>query len=132
METKQEILDKKERKKTASCEGKHVFFNVFLWQNSFLFFFIFNHPPYFSTFPIWSLVQKGFKLACNWSSIFKHLAIVSLQTRAKILLAAGIPAFTLDFKQEYLELLISKLSNSKAQIHLRVPDYNFDERFKVR
>jgi len=97
METKQEISDKKERKKTASCAGKRVFFNVFLRQNSFIFF-IFNHPPYFSTFSIWSLVKKGFKLACNWSSIFKHLAIVSLQTRAKILLAAGIPAFTLDFK----------------------------------
>jgi hypothetical protein len=48
------------------------------------------------------------------------------------LLAAGFYVFTLDFKHEYLELLISKSSNSKAQIHLRVPDYNFDEGFKVR
>jgi hypothetical protein len=36
------------------------------------------------------------------------------------------------FKQEYLELLISKLSDSKAQIHLCVQDYNFDEGFEVR
>jgi hypothetical protein len=36
------------------------------------------------------------------------------------------------FKQEYLELLISKSSDSKAQIHLCVQDYNFDEGFKVR
>jgi len=36
------------------------------------------------------------------------------------LLAAGFYVFTLDFKQEYLELLISKSSDSKAQIYLRV------------
>ena len=43
--------------------------------------------------------KKGFKLACNWSSIFKHLAIVSLQTWAKtILLAAGISTSTLDIQ----------------------------------
>jgi len=61
--------------------------------------FIFNQLPYFSTFSIWSLVQKrGFKLACNWSSNFKHLAIVSLQTRAKNLLTAGFTAFTLDIQ----------------------------------
>jgi len=48
------------------------------------------------------------------------------------LLAAGFYVFTLDFKQEYLELLISKSSNSKAQIHLRVLEYNFNEGFKVR
>ena len=168
----------------------------FLHPAKFLSNFIFNQLPYFNTFSIWSLIQKRFKLACNWSSNFKHLAIVSLQTWAKILLTAGIPAFildiqmgiswasdieikrfkspntstclrlqlwwriqseinsfwitelqpnsagnllatgfyvfTLDFKQEYLELLISKSSNSKAQIHLHVPDYNFDEGFKVR
>jgi hypothetical protein len=43
------------------------------------------------------------------------------------LLTAGFYVFTLDFKHEYLELLISKSSNSKAQIHLCVQDYNFDE-----
>jgi hypothetical protein len=48
------------------------------------------------------------------------------------LLTAGFYVFTLDFKHEYLELLISKSSNSKAQIHLHVPEYNFDEGFKVR
>jgi hypothetical protein len=48
------------------------------------------------------------------------------------LLAAGFYVFTLDFKQEYLELLILKSSNSKAQIHLRVLDFNFDEGFEVR
>jgi hypothetical protein len=48
------------------------------------------------------------------------------------LLAAGFYVFTLDFKQEYLELLISKSSNSKAQIHLRVSDYKFDEGVEVR
>jgi len=42
--------------------------------------------------------KKGFKLACNWSSNFKHLAIVSLQTQAKLFLAAGIPVFTLDIQ----------------------------------
>ena len=36
------------------------------------------------------------------------------------------------FKQEYLELLISKSSDLKAQIYLCVQDYNFDEGFKVR
>jgi hypothetical protein len=98
METKQEISDKKERKKTASCAGKHVFFNVFLRQNSFLFLssFIFL---VLAPFPFGTWSKKGFKLACNWSSNFKHLAIVSLQTRAKqILLEAGIPAFTLDIQ----------------------------------
>jgi hypothetical protein len=48
------------------------------------------------------------------------------------LLAAGVYVFMLDFKQEYLELLISKSSHSKAQMHLRVLDYNFDKGFKVR
>jgi len=47
-------------------------------------------------------------------------------------LAAGFYVFMLDFKQEYLELLISKSSNSKAPIHLGVLNYNFDEGFKVR
>jgi len=42
--------------------------------------------------------KGGFKLACNWSSNFKHLTIVSLQTQAKILLAAGIHAFTIDIE----------------------------------
>ena len=61
--------------------------------------FIFNQLSYFSTFFIWSLVQKrGFKLACNWFSNFKHLAIMSLQTRVKNLLTAGFPAFTLDIQ----------------------------------
>jgi hypothetical protein len=36
------------------------------------------------------------------------------------------------FKQEYLELLISKSGNSKAQIHLCVQNYKFDEGFEVR
>jgi hypothetical protein len=36
------------------------------------------------------------------------------------------------FKQEYLELLISKSSDSKAHIHLCVQDYNFNEGFEVR
>jgi hypothetical protein len=45
---------------------------------------------------------------------------------------AGFYAFTLDLKWEYLELMISKSSDSKAQIHLHVQDYNFDEGFKVR
>jgi hypothetical protein len=48
------------------------------------------------------------------------------------LLMAGFYAFTLDLKWEYLELMISKSSDSKAQIHLHVQDYNFDEGFKVR
>jgi hypothetical protein len=48
------------------------------------------------------------------------------------LLAAGFYVFMLDLKQEYLELLISKSSNSKAQIHLCVLEYNFDEGFKAR
>jgi hypothetical protein len=48
------------------------------------------------------------------------------------LLAARFYVFMLDFKQEYLEFLISKSSNSKAQIHLRVPDYKFDEGVEVR
>jgi hypothetical protein len=33
---------------------------------------------------------------------------------------------------EYLELLILKSSDSKAQIYLHIQDYNFDEGFKVR
>jgi hypothetical protein len=36
------------------------------------------------------------------------------------------------FKQEYLEFLISKSSDSKAQIYLCVQNYNFDEGFEVR
>jgi hypothetical protein len=47
-------------------------------------------------------------------------------------LAARFYVFTLDFKQEYLEFLISELSNSKAQIHLRVLEYKIDERVEVR
>ena len=47
-------------------------------------------------------------------------------------LAIGFYVFTLDFKHKYRELLLSKSRNSKAQIHLRVPDYNFDEGFEVR
>jgi hypothetical protein len=48
------------------------------------------------------------------------------------LLAARFYVFTLDFKQEYLEFLIMKSSNSKAQIHLRVSDYKFDGGVEVR
>jgi len=36
------------------------------------------------------------------------------------------------FEQEYLELLISKSGNLKAQIHLYVQDYDFNEGFEVR
>jgi hypothetical protein len=36
------------------------------------------------------------------------------------------------FKHEYLEFLISKSRDSKAQNHLCVQDYNFDEGFEVR
>jgi len=36
------------------------------------------------------------------------------------------------FKHEYLELLISKSGNLKAQIHLYIQDYDFNEGFKVR
>ena len=36
------------------------------------------------------------------------------------------------FKQEYLEFLISKSSDSKVQIYLCVQNYNFDEGFEVR
>jgi len=97
METKQEISNKKERKKTASCVG-----NVFSSMSSFG-----RIPFYFLSsiillilelflFGPWS--KKGFKLACNWSSNFKHLAIVSLQTWANILLAVGIPTFTLNIQ----------------------------------
>jgi len=61
--------------------------------------FIFNQLPYFNAFSLWSLgPKKGFKLAWNWPSNFKHLAIVSLQTRAKILFAIGILAFTVDIQ----------------------------------
>jgi hypothetical protein len=59
--------------------------------------------------------------------------IIELQPNsARNLLAARFYVFTLDFKQEYLEFLISGLSNSEAQIHLRVPDYKFDEGVEVR
>jgi len=43
-----------------------------------------------------------------------------------------ILCFHARFKQKYLELLISKSSNSKAQIYLRVSFYNFNEGFKLR
>ena len=83
METKQEISDKKERKKMASCAGKNMFSSMssygwipFYFLSSIILLILALFP-----FGPWS--KKGFKLACNWSSIFKHLAIVSLQTRAK-------------------------------------------------
>jgi len=88
-------IKRKERKRLAV--QVNVFSSMSSWQNSFLFL-IFNHPPYFSTFPFGPWSKKGFKLACNWSSNFKHLAIMSLQIWAKILLAAGIPTFMLDIQ----------------------------------
>jgi hypothetical protein len=57
---------------------------------------------------------------------------MSLQTRVKILLAAGFFTFTPDIQREYLELLISKSGDSKTKIHLHVQDYNFHEGFKVK
>jgi hypothetical protein len=59
--------------------------------------FIFNQLPYFSTFfnSVFGPKKKSFKVARNWSSNFKHLAIVSLQTWAKILLATGFSTFRL-------------------------------------
>jgi hypothetical protein len=36
------------------------------------------------------------------------------------------------FKMEYFGLLISKLCNSKTQIHLHIQDYNFHEGLQVR
>jgi len=58
-----------------------------------------------------SLILSLFNLVLGPKKSFES----GLRTWAKILLAAGIPAFTLDFKHEYLELLISKSSNSKAK-----------------
>jgi hypothetical protein len=58
----------------------------------------------------------------------KFFWITELQPNsAGNLLAVGFYVFTLDFKHEYLEHLVSKSSNSKAQIHLCIQDYNFDE-----
>jgi hypothetical protein len=68
METKQEISDKKERKKTADCAGEHVFFNVFLRQNSFLFFYLQIIPFILALFPFdpWSKkIQIGLQLVFN-------------------------------------------------------------------
>ena len=36
------------------------------------------------------------------------------------------------FKREYLELLISKSSDSKTQIHLHMQNYNFREKFILK
>jgi hypothetical protein len=58
-----------------------------------------------------SLILSLFNLVLGPKKSFES----GLRTWAKILLAAGIPAFTLDFKHEYLELLILKSSNSKAK-----------------
>jgi hypothetical protein len=44
----------------------------------------------------------------------------------------GIPAFTLDIQTGISWAFDIEISDSKAQIHLRVPDYNFDVGFKVR
>jgi len=76
-----------------------LFFNFFIEQNFFLIlssinFLILAPVPFGPS----KKKKKKFKLACNWFSNFKHLAIVSLQTWAKILLAAEIPAFTLDIQ----------------------------------
>jgi hypothetical protein len=75
----------------------------------------------------------GLQLWWRIQSEINSFWITKLQPNsAGNLLAAGFYVFTLDFKQEYLELLILKSNHSKAQIHLRVPEYNFDEGFKVR
>ena len=74
-----------------------LFFNFFIRKNYFLILSSINFLI-LAPFPFGPWSKKSFKLACNWSSNFKHLAIVSLQTWAKILLLAGIPTFTLDIQ----------------------------------
>jgi hypothetical protein len=72
------------------------------------------------------LVQKQkSKLARNWSSNFKHLAIVSLQTRAKILLAAGFSTFRLDIQTwiswaSDIEIKQFRNQNSSTRIRLQL------------
>jgi len=79
-----------------------------------------------STFP-------GLQLWWRIQTEINSFWITELQPNsAGNLLAARFYVFTLDFQQEYLEFLILKSSNSKAQIHLRVPDYKFDEGVEVR
>jgi len=72
--------------------------------------------PYSSTRP-------GLQLWWRIQSEINSFWITELQPNsAGNLLVTRFYVFMLDFKQEYLEFLISESSNSKAQIHLRVPD----------
>jgi hypothetical protein len=90
-------LQIKGKKNQASCADKNVVLQ-FLPPTKFLPILSSLNFLILAPFPFHPWSKKGFKLACNLSSNFKHLAIVSLQTRAKILLTTRIPAFTLDIQ----------------------------------
>ena len=117
-------IKRKERKQLA------VQVNVFSSMSSFgiiPFYFLSSIVLLIlALFSIWSLVQKGFKLACNCSSIFKHLAIVSLQTwEKKILLMARISASTLDIQiriswASNIEIKWFKSSNLSTRLGLQL------------
>ena len=90
----------KRKEKSGLAVQVKTWFLQFLPLAKFLLIFIFNHLPYFSTFSIWSLVQKR---ASNWPTIgLQTLSILQLCPcklgQKTFLLAAGIPTFTLDIQ----------------------------------
>jgi hypothetical protein len=94
-------LQIKGKKNRASCADENVVSSISSF-GKIPYNFIFNQLPYFSTFSIWSLVRKR---ASNWPAIgLQTLSILQLcpckLRQKKILLAAGILAFTLDIQME--------------------------------
>ena len=94
--------EKKER--IADGEALFSFFDLilvlqFLHPAKFLLILSSINSFILAPFPFGPWSKKGLQIGLQLVLIFKHLAIVSLQTRAKkVLLAAGIPTFTLDIQ----------------------------------
>ena len=119
---------KKGKKSDGRCSCK-VLFSLFVVVKILSFMMI--QPPF-----------PAFNILLQFNPSFQHFSIQFLvqkksfesvpRTWARSFPRQNSLPSRQIFKWEYLELLISKSSDSKAQNYLHVQDYNFDERVEVR
>jgi len=121
---------KKGKKSDEGCSCK-VLFSLFGVVKILSFMMI--QPPLFS-FQCPSSIQS-LNLA-HFDSVLGPKKILRISPRElgqKSFLRSGIPAFNTRYSNgNILSFWYWNQAIQKAQIHLRVPEYNFDEGFKVR
>jgi hypothetical protein len=123
---------KKERKTGLAVQIKTWFFQ-FLPSAKFLLILSSINFLILAPFPFGPRSKKGFKLACNWSSNFKHLAIVSLQTRAKKNPSRGRnPCFHTRYSNGNILSFWYRNQAVQKPKFIYASDYNFDEGVEVR